>query len=268
LDVDASARRNDDAAMLASLRGRVQSSLEAVRHLVPLSLRFRVWQRRALRSVRGGSRSEVERLFARVAATVDRKRLRRLHALNRDAPFELEEACDHERKLRVAIVKAMVMRLHESKPLRILDIGHGGGYFATVCRELGHSCAGTEVPIERLPPGTAEAYAEITAALGFHDEQRLLVEALHPLALRGEYDVICAHKICFNGHQQATEWGTSEWRFFVEDVRRLLAPGGRLVLELNENVARYGRLRWYDAALHDYFASVGTVAGNWITIER
>ena len=83
--------------------------------------------------------------------------------------------------------------------------------------------------------------SKITAALGYHDEPRLLDEAHRPL---------------------------SQWQFFVEGVRRLLAPNGRRVLELNENIERYGRLRWYDARLHDYFASVGVVAKNWITIAR
>jgi hypothetical protein len=63
-------------------------------------------------------------------------------------------------------------------------------------------------------------------------------------------------------------WSTPEWRFFVTDICRFLAPGGRLVLELNEDVARYGSRRWYDAELAHYFGTAGQVARGWITIER
>jgi hypothetical protein len=51
-------------------------------------------------------------------------------------------------------------------------------------------------------------------------------------------------------------------------ICRFLAPGGRLVLELNEDVARYGARRWYDAELAHYFGTVGLAVRGWITIER
>lgn len=220
-----------------------------------------------LRSI-GASRIDVEQLFTRISAAIDQDRLRRLHAHHLHTRADLEEACNYTRKLRIAIVKAMMMGLHAAQPLRILDIGHGGGYFVVVCRHLGHVCDGSEVPFERLPVEAAALYAEITAALGFHDQQRMVVEAYHPLALRTTYDVICAHKICFNNYLKPSEWSVPQWRFFVEDARRFLGPDGRIVLELNENPERYGAMRWYDAALHEYFSSVGVVSGNWIVIER
>lgn len=244
----------------------ISGVLQAARGRVPIGLRQRVWELRALRSVPGVSVGDVDRLFARIAPRVDRERLRRLHAAHQDAPTDIEQACDHERKLRVAIVKAMQSGLHTRAGQRVLDLGHGGGYFVAVCRMLGHDCHGTEVPVAQLPPLAAEVYAEITAALGFHDERRLRVVAYRPLELDGTYDLICAHKLCFNDHRRPTEWGVPEWQFFVEDARRYLRPGGRLLLELNEHVERYGRLRWYDRALRGYFASAGDVLGSRVTI--
>jgi len=239
--------------------------------MVPPELRYAVWQRRMLRGLPAGSAAEVERRFAQIAATIDRDRLRRLHARQRDASADHRDACHHELKLRIAIVKAMVMGLHRGPRRRILDLGHGGGYFVLACRHLGHACDGTEVPEDHMPAAAVALYAELTAALGYHDGQRLRIERGRPIELPGgavTYDVISAHKICFNDHRKPTEWTTPAWRSFVTDIRRFLAPHGRLVLELNEHVARYGALRWYDAELRDYFASVGTVAGNWITIRR
>jgi SAM-dependent methyltransferase len=241
-------------------------SLGRLRGLFPISLRHRFWQERMLRRAPGARAEDVERLFARIQATIDRERLRRLHEAHRYAPFDLKEAADHERKLRIAIVKAMVHGLHQTRPLRILDIGHGGGYFVTVARRLGHDAHGTEVPIERLPERAAKLYAEITAALGYHDERRLFVDRFLPLRLDAQYDLICAHKICFNDHMKPTTWQVPEWTYFVDDAKRHLSPGGKLVLELNENIGRYGALRWYDPDLLAYFTSVGRVDGPWITI--
>jgi SAM-dependent methyltransferase len=243
-------------------------AIELLRDLVPVSLRHWIWQERMLRRAPGVTRDDVERVFARVEPTIDSARLRELYNRHRHATRDLVEASDHQRKLRIAIVKAMLVELHRARPQRILDIGHGGGYFVTVCRHLGHDANGTEVPIERLPPRTAALYAEITAALGYRDERRLLVQRFTPIAVNGEYDLISAHKICFNDFGKPTEWCVPEWRYFVEDARRHLAPGGRLVLELNENLARYRQLRWYDRELRAYFASAGTVDDHRITIWR
>ena len=248
-------------------RRRIASSLRTLRNLVPTSLRYRVWQDRMLKSAHRVSKIDVERLFARIEAVIDHKRLRRLRAQQRSAS-DLEKASNHELMLRIAIVKAFVMGLHLERRLRVLDIGHGGGYFVTVCRQLGHDCDGTEVPIEHLPSRVAAVYGEIAAALGYRDEQRLLVEAHQPLSLQGTYDLINAHGICFNGHLKPTEWSVPQWRFFVEDARRFIAPGGLLALELNENLEKYGSLRWYDGQLRDYFLSVGTVASNSIRIPQ
>lgn len=219
-----------------------------------------------LRRMPGISHDDVERVFARIAPTIDGRRLRRLYAVHRDATFDVAEACDHERKLRIAIVKALLAGLHRTDSQRVLDIGHGGGYFVTVCRRLGHHADGTEVPTDRLPEHIVPLYAEITAALGFRDEQRLLIRKFTPLEGIGEYDLINAHKICFNDHGKPTEWNVPEWKFFVDDARDRLAPGGRLILELNENIARFGHRRWYTAELEAYFKAVGIVDDHWITV--
>jgi hypothetical protein len=39
--------------------------------------------------------------------------------------------------------------------------------------------------------------------------------------------------ICFNNHKHADLWGVPEWNFFLDDLTKHLAPGGRVWLELN-----------------------------------
>ncbi|MEP6864264.1 MAG: hypothetical protein ABJE66_26830 [Deltaproteobacteria bacterium] len=65
---------------------------------------------------------------------------------------------------------------------------------------------------------------------------------------------------------QLNPWSVPQWKFFIEDACRNLVPGGRLVLDLNEDVARFGARRWYDAAVCSYFNSVGSVIRNRVVV--
>ena len=61
--------------------------------------------------------------------------------------------------------------------------------------------------------------------------------------------------------------GIAQWDFFVRDALRLVTPGGRLVLDLNENIEKYAVRRWYSSELRDYFSSIGSVVENRIVIR-
>ena len=248
-------------------RGRqlISEALNALRRLVPLTLRFVVWQRRMLKSRPELSSRDVERMFSQIARRIDVRRLERLRLRHRQGRPDDIEACDFQIKLRVAIVKALVAGLDTREQLQILDVGSGGGYFVAVCRHLGHAAIGTEVPREHHDATVAQIYDEISAALGCPCATRLRISAYEPLSLTGTYDLITAHKICFNDHLKPTEWSVPEWRFFLSDAMRLLRPGGELVLDLNENVERYGARRWYDEDLLELFSSVGRISGNVIS---
>jgi len=258
--------------------GRLRESLPflvdtaaKLRPWVPIAVRHRIWQRRTLRTFPELSEASLHELLAGIAATVDLARLRCLRRAHRDGISELVELCDYDRKLEVAAVKALMAGLHDGPPLRILDLGCGGGYFVATCRYLGHACHGTEVPASRLSAATCAAYDEVAGALRVAPTIELLISAFARIAVPAivprSYDLITAHKICFNDHMRAHPWAVPQWKFFVTDACRYLAPGGRLVLELNEHVARYGSRRWYDAELASYFAAVGHVVRNRITIE-
>lgn len=242
-----------------------------LRRLVPVAIRHRIWQHRSLHAV-GELPGALRRLVGNIEPTLDVEALRRLRHAHLHGPQEIEELCDHRRKLEIAIVKALVAGLHHGPRRRILDLGCGGGYFVAVCRHLGHACDATEVPPSRLSLDTADAYAAVRAALRIGATIDLAIAANTPIDVAAlapaSYDLITAHKVCFNGHMRPAVWSISEWRFFVTDICRFLAPGGRLVIELNEDVTRYGGRRWYDAELAEYFARVGQVARAWITIER
>jgi hypothetical protein len=97
----------------------------------------------------------------------------------------------------------------------------------------------------------------------------LLIERFVPMALTvGDLDLITAFWICFNRHRQPDEWGVAEWKFWIDDARSHLRPGGMLHLELNENPERYGALRWFDQETLDFFRSAGTVQGGIVRIAK
>lgn len=248
------------------LRARIGSrTLDRVRTLVPGQLRFALWQQRVLggTGIRAG---RVEQLYSELTRTLDIGRLNDLRRRLRESTFDVVEACDYEVKLRIAILKALIARLDQTRPQRILDIGSGGGYFVAVCRHLGHEAVGTEVPVATLSRDVQLAYDVLGSVLHCPCDHRLVVRAFEPIQLDARFDLINAHKICFNGFRRPNEWSVPEWRYFVNDARRHLSDNGRIQLELNENVDRYGPRRWYSEEQLAFFASVGSVRDNAITI--
>lgn len=167
-------------------------------------------------------------------------------------------------------LRAGDLGLHKSSGLRILDIGCGPAFFIAVTRALGHRTEGVDAPTAYLTPVEQRVYTELIDILKCRPfVTPLLIERFVPLPQpEGSYDLITAFWICFNRHRQADEWGVEEWRFFVQDALKRLRPGGRLLLDLNENPERYGELRFYDGATHDYFRSVGTVDGGRVLVTR
>jgi SAM-dependent methyltransferase len=138
---------------------------------------------------------------------------------------------DNRRWLKLNIRRAQDLGLDRARrPLRVLDLGSGAGYFLFVCRELGHAGIGLDVPEPAF-------YGEIFEQLGL---KRIVwrIEARQPLpedALAdGRFDLVSAFSIAFNGHKTAQVWGPAEWAFLLDDLReRFLLPGGRIYLDLN-----------------------------------
>ena len=137
-----------------------------IRPLVPAALRHRIWRHRTLRACPELSAPRLDQLRAHILATVDEGRLRRLQRVHADGTQDLVELCDYERKLEIAVMNTMLAGLRGRTPLRILDIGCGGGYFVAAARYLGHACDGTEVPARFLSPTIAAAYADVSARCG------------------------------------------------------------------------------------------------------
>ena len=214
------------------------------------------------------------RLPSRLCRYADLPRIERLAremapVVERD-PASAAKYAQYDRWIPFNVARVGALGLHHARPLRILDIGCGPGYFLAGALLCGHECFGIDAPASVLTEVEAHVYSEMLAALSC--EQRvapLLIERFMPMPLRlGELDLITAYWICFNRHRQRDEWNISEWQFFVGDALSHLRLGGVLHLELNANPERYGKLVWYDGETLEFFRSSGSVRGGIVRIPK
>lgn len=190
-------------------------------------------------------------------------------AIERD-PTSAAKYVDYDYWIPFNVARVGALSLHDSPPLRILDIGCGPGYFLAACRALNHQCYGVDVPAHVASSIENRVYHEVLASLSCDNfVSPLAIERFVPMPVsQHDLDAITAFWICFNRHRQSDEWGASEWQFFLDDSVSHLREGGILHLELNANPERYGSLRWYDGDTLEVFRSLGTVQRNIVRIHR
>ena len=140
---------------------------------------------------------------------------------------------DAERWLKLNIRRAQDIGLDRApRPLRILDLGSGAGWFLFVCKRLGHTGLGIDVPEPLF-------YGEMFDKLGL---RRVVapVDAQTPLPAAlladGKFDLVTAFSIEFNKHAPWGMWRGPDWDSLLGDLReRFLLPGGRVYFDLNPN---------------------------------
>jgi SAM-dependent methyltransferase len=214
------------------------------------------------------------RLPSRICESADLKQIEGLgrelaEVLERD-PTCAAKYTDYNFWIPFNVARIGALSLHNSRPLRILDIGCGPGYFLAAAKACGHECYGIDAPADVMSDVEAQVYRKLLAALSCAQSvSPLRIERFVPMAPPlHDLDLITAFWICFNRHRQSDEWGPAEWRFFVDDAMSHLREGGVLHLELNSNPERYHSLVWYDAETLDFFRSTGTVRRGVIRLTK
>jgi SAM-dependent methyltransferase len=129
----------------------------------------------------------------------------------------------------------------------VLDLGCGGGFFLFILKRLGHSVLGLDVDQAPL----------FTELLNIFGVPRVVwrINAFEPLPDLGQkFDWITAFSINFNLHYPGERlWGPAEWDFFLRDLRRYLAPGGKMFFGLNPTFGG----DYYTLELRDFFLCRG-----------
>lgn len=171
--------------------------------------------------------------------------------------------------LREGLCRAKALGLHRERPLRILDLGSGAGYFLVAARSMGHQVHGFDLDDNEL-------YNRISDAFGL---QRSVgrIAAFASLDLpHQKFDLITAFSVTFDRDAERHRWRRDEWQFLLRDLRRLLVDDGRIFLRLNRHVtqpasefaAMFAGAEGFDCRVRDFRSVVlvrtpGAAAATW-----
>lgn len=131
---------------------------------------------------------------------------------------------------KVAIIN--FLKLKNSQPLSILDIGAGAGHFLTLCKNLGHNVTGTEIP-EMLSGPAIKLYNYYN--LNF---ESLEIKSNTPLHLSKKYDLIVAARTVFD-----TNWTYENYNYLKNQIFDHLNPNGRFFIKTNIKHLRTGKVQ-------------------------
>ena len=151
------------------------------------------------------------------------------------------------------------LRLDVSRPLRILDLGVGGGHFPFLARAHGHAPLGLDMDVEMFGR-ILEAYA-IPRVIH-------TIEPREPLPVTGTFDLITALQMTFNRKDENERnpdeafWSEDEWAWFLQHLSLHLAYPGRIFLNLNRQ-AYPGTDRHHADDLMGMFERFGANVDYW-----
>ena len=160
-------------------------------------------------------------------ARIDQKRLREIQQRHVNASTAYVKYANIDPWLRLNRERVQDLNLHRSPPSRVLDLGCGAGFFLFIAKKLGHTVQGLDV-------GDVAVFTEL---LQLFEVPRVAwtIKAFEPLPDLGrKFDWITAFSVNFNlYHPSQRRWTSAEWDFFLRDLQRHLAPGGKIFFGLN-----------------------------------
>jgi hypothetical protein len=189
-------------------------------------------------------------MVGRILKTIDLNQFKIYQERFRDAdppPHGYSKYLDIRLWMAGKLMYFFLLNLHKSKPLRILDLGTGPGYFPYICSLYGHEVVALDLDVVPM-------YNELCQFFKI-DRRIWRIEKFHKLPDLGiKFDLITAHMIKFNQHYLPDQWGADEWQFFLVDLKiNQLVENGRIFLEFNANLDG----THYDDEVLKYFISLG-----------
>lgn len=150
-------------------------------------------------------------------------------ALNVNRPNKLKYL-DIDRWFRKMWLDAKSLGLLQCRPLSILDLGTGPGYFPYICRSLGHDCIGLDRPDSRF-------YDELRAWVGTSVIKHVIAPRVPLPRFDRQFDLVTAFRAPFDIVRDEKRLFTSEeWSWFLDDVRdHVLVPGGAVYMRMNKD---------------------------------
>ena len=194
------------------------------------------------RGWRRAQRSIFRLPFGPVLAGVDRNRL-----LEIQKHYAGQKYAHVDHWLRVNRERVQDLKLHRSRPQRILDLGCGGGFFLFILKRFGHQVLGLDTDESPL-------FKELLGVFGVPR----VVFRIQPFQslpdFEQQFDWITAFSIGFDRYREKkSRWRPKEWEFLLRDLRGRLAKSGKVYLTVNPLPSG----EYLTPELHDFFSSRG-----------
>lgn len=119
------------------------------------------------------------------------------------------------------------LKLQDSPPKDILDIGTGAGYFCKLSKQLGHNAEGTEIQ-SILDEPIVEVYKHYDITVS-----ELTVRKNQKIELTKDYDYITAIRSMFNYLPTHEYFLEKDWLYFKDNLLEYIKPGGAIFLKTN-----------------------------------
>ena len=189
-------------------------------------------------------------------AKIDIERLREIQRRYSGSTDRYAKYADVERWLKINLPRVRELKLDRPPPKHILDLGCGAGFFLFLAKQFGHSGLGFDL-------GDFPLSNELIALFGI-ERVTSRIRAFQSLPdFERKFDLVTAFSAAFNRNEDESRgWNIEEWKFFLDDLDRHLAPGGRIFLEINSGKDK----RYFPAETRELFVKRGArVSGERVS---
>jgi SAM-dependent methyltransferase len=203
-------------------------------------------QRKSLSHIMAFARAKIA--VGKALRTIDEKQFNQFRERYKDAEVAgggYSKYLDLRKWFSAKLTYVYMLGLDRGRPLKILDLGTGPGYFPYLCALQGHSVEAVDLDIVPM-------YNDLCRFLKVKRTTWRInpFEALPNLG--SKFDLVTAFMIKFNQHDLPGQWGAKEWQFLLDDLQKnQLKANGRIFLDFN--TCSDGT--WFDDSLIKFFVS-------------